>query len=72
MKQYHVTLPAVGRLVFLIKAKNEKDAIERALEADWSATFEGCDCDVMETMKKVVEGNIYHGGINEPEVEEII
>lgn len=70
MKSYLVVMPLVGKASVMVTADDEKSAIKKALNAEWSAEFTGIDCDDLETRERIVSGNILHAPVNEPYAEE--
>lgn len=64
MKEYDVKVPITGFMVITVDAENEEDAIEKALEYDYS--YE--DVEEWSAVRKVSEGNVFYGYINEAEV----
>jgi hypothetical protein len=79
MPKYLVEMPVVMRLVVEIEADNEQDAIEKTfdeegitikVEVDEESTTEILDYE-WEMHEKVVQGNVYYGGINEPYAEKM-
>lgn len=74
MPKYIVNLPLVGEVSVEVEAESKKDAIEKALD---NFTFIG-DIEVkdgylesLDPMRKLVEGNFFHGPISEAYAEEI-
>lgn len=79
MNEYYVTIPCTMAVCVTVKADSEEAAIEAAFDITWSidvAPFDDADAAAapevveMETHRKIVEGNVFHGCINEVEVEE--
>ena len=79
MPTYNVTIPCTMAVCVTVEADNEGAAIDAAYDVNWSVKIEPFDDaakvaapDVVEveTHRKVVEGNVYHGCINEPDAEE--
>lgn len=61
MKNFKVTVPIVGYSIVYVKAENEEEAKEKAL--DICCDFENDDVDLqeLEGVEKVAEGNVcYH------------
>lgn len=77
MKDYYVEVPVVLKLMVGVKAENEKDAIEKVFNEDIMIKAEEGDNSTLEWLEyewemysKVVQGNVYYGGINEAYAEE--
>jgi len=66
MPEYCVTVPIVGYACVIVEAKNEEDAKKAAMNG--SITID--DIESWEAVEKIVEGNCFHGPINEIDVEE--
>lgn len=78
MNMYYVTIPCTMAVCVTVEAENEEAAKDAALhEASWwvdVSADDDCAPEVleMETHRQIVEGNIFHGAINEIEVEEAL
>ena len=62
---YYVDVPIVARANVSVDAESEEEAIRMALE---EVTLD--DIEEWEAHKVIVEGNFYHGNINEVRVED--
>lgn len=80
MKTYNVYVPMTATIVVEVKAENEDKAKEIAMKVDFSLTLKGSrsssrkhkpDLCEYRTHEIVAEGNVYHGVLNEIEVEEV-
>jgi hypothetical protein len=59
MKKYGVEIPIAGYVYIEVEAENKEEAIEIALETEWSND----DIEELDTYNKLVEGNVcytYH------------
>lgn len=71
MKKYLVTIPITGFISVEVKACNKQDAIEKAFASD-NLTLSNIE--EWDSHKKIVEeaeGTVFHGLLNEIEVDEI-
>ncbi len=66
MKTYAVTVPFTGTMFIEVQAENEDDAIETALSEVTSEHIEGWNA-----VRKIVQGNVFHGEQNDASAEEI-
>ena len=66
MKSYLVRLPVSGVLEIEVEAQNEDEAIAKALESD--ATNDHIT--EWNTHRQIVQGNVFHGILNEAEAIE--
>lgn len=66
MKTFVVYIPITAIATVELEAENAEQAFKLARD---KASLE--DVETWETHKKIVEGNVFHGVINEYEVEEI-
>lgn len=66
LKSYSVTIPITGYVAVSVKASNEKEAIEKAMEVNVT------DKDIQEwsTHRHVTTGNVFHGLQNSVDVYE--
>ncbi len=67
MKTYGVTLPITGTVYVEVEAESEDDAIEKALESE----VDSDDIESWETHRKIVQGNVFYGGQNEADAQEL-
>lgn len=67
LEEYQVTLPIVGKLFITVEAESEEDAIRKAFEEKLETDM----IEEWEPLKKIVEGNIFYGDINQPEAFKI-
>ncbi|MCY6957850.1 hypothetical protein [Clostridium brassicae] len=63
MKNYTVSVPISGWVCVSVEANNEDEAISKAFE---EATLE--DLEEWEMHKCIVEGNVFHGLMNEIDI----
>jgi hypothetical protein len=83
MKDYWVKIPIAGYIEGSIQADNEKEAIDKAFKINWSIGLyeadgfdadgfdtDGFDIGEIDSYRKIVEGNVLHSPLNEPEAEE--
>lgn len=69
MEKYSVWLPLVAEIYVEVEAEDKQDAIDKALDTDIDITVQGGEVNDYSLMTKVVEGNFYHGSINNAEAE---
>lgn len=65
MSKYTVEVPIVALCVVKVKADNEEDAIDKALESE---DLKIDNIEEWEALRKIVEGNVVHTYNNEAEV----
>lgn len=65
MKEYEVTLPITGYCYMIVTASSEEEAIDIAFSNPID------DIESWTVHKKVVQGNIYHGEVNEASATEL-
>ena len=76
MPNYYIEAPIVVRLMVEVKAESKEEALNKLyadtpLSLDYpDEQFEYVDAE-WELYDKVVEGNVYHGMINELHIEEV-
>ena len=70
MSKYGVLVPLVGSVYVEVDADSEEEAIENAIQADFTIKFESEDVQLeeFELVDKVVEGNICYAPLHEAEV----
>jgi hypothetical protein len=54
MKKYRVDLPIAGYISLEVDAENEDDAIEKALDSEWTHD----DIQELDAYKRLVQGNV--------------
>ena len=67
MKNFAVSVPIAGFIYIEVEAENEEEAKQKAFESDAGVR----DIEEWDMHEKIVEGNIFHGSLNEIEIEEI-
>jgi hypothetical protein len=76
MTEYFVCLPVTGEAHFIVEAKNEKEAIEKAGDIQFSIITKGhngedVSLDEIEThVSPINKGNIFYGSCGEPYADE--
>ena len=76
MKKYYVEIPVTMKLMVSVEAETKEEAVEKIFEGDISleTSYDGNKFGFVdiewEIHEKVVEGNVYHGVINEIYVQE--
>lgn len=79
MPTYYVTIPCTMAVAVTVEADNEQAAIDAAFDLNWNVELKTYDkaakaaapeCVEVEMHRQIVQGNVYHGCINEPDVEE--
>jgi hypothetical protein len=65
MKEYSVKLPVAGYAVVMVEADNEKEALEKALESEVKLD----DIEEWDVHEHIIEGNIFYGNCNDPEID---
>lgn len=79
MKTYNVTVPCTMAVCVTVEAESEEAAIEAAFDIGWLTTvtpFGEADKAAapevieIELHRRIVEGNVFHGCINEIKVDE--
>jgi hypothetical protein len=75
-KDFYVEIPVVLKLMVGVTAKTEEEAIEKVFDSriaidvvDDGETLNWVEHE-WEMHDKIVQGNVFYGGINEPYVEE--
>ncbi len=66
MKTYNVAVPFTGVAYVTVEAENKKDAINKAL---MSEDLDFKNCEELEYHRQIVQGNVFHGCLNEAEAE---
>lgn len=70
-KRFTVALPITGVIYVEVEAKDEDDAINAALMEDLVDGEKWPEPEEWQVHRQIVEGNIFHGGMNEAYAEEI-
>jgi hypothetical protein len=71
MKKYKVEIPITGFISVEVEACNKQDAIKKAFEYDDLTVSNIENWELHEKIVEGVEGTVFHGLLNEIEVEEI-
>lgn len=73
MKTYSVRVPFSGYVFVDVKANNEKDVVDKALEAPLTMDLKQEDGDFAdyewELHRQIVKGNVFYGNLNEAVAE---
>lgn len=74
MATYFVTIPFTGVIGIHVEADNKEEAKSKAWDADFrldATPGEGAEVELgeWEMHEQIVQGNVFHGGQNEIEVE---
>ena len=67
MKRYAVSLPFTGYMHFEVEAESEEEALDRAYEVEFNQE----NIAELEYHTEVCTGNVFHGVMNEVNIEEI-
>ncbi len=74
MSEYCVVVPVAGAMNINVEADSEEEAIEKAMNASWSAKVKSDDKDIsmdfleLDLYEKLSEGNVSYAPYNEIEV----
>ena len=66
MARYQVSLPITGMFTVEVDASSKEDAVAAALSVEYDDRYHEVE---WSTVECVVEGNVFHGVLNRPNVE---